>query len=523
MIVALATALRVVLLVRANWLLDGDEATMALLGRHILTLHERPIFFPGQAYMGAWQAYLCAALFWALGESREVAKLPPLLGSSAFMVTLALLARRLYGRGTSLLAALLAGLPSLYLLSSTLKLSYPLLDVMSLGNLTLLLAIECTDRPLLPRNVARPALTLGLLVGAGFWLHAAIAVYAAPAGLLVLLRWRRLAFWPGAPTAMLGFLVGAAPVWQFARSHDYTTIDYLRGNDSDTAARDYSAIAEHLVRTIVPQVAGLRLPWQPTPWPVQALVAIPTLAAILWLMWRCRTGPRAWLTLQPQQAPPECLVALFGATVLAAYLLSRFSVYAILFPNIDATGRYLAPLGTFLPLTLAGAAGAAWRARPTGRVVAAVGVAMLLLGTAVPYWTSNSDQIWQSPYYRHLPESNTALIQELDALDVDAVWIDHWAGKPLMFDTHERIAAADYVDLRVTHGIDRMHTDSERVFTDDRPAFVFVTDAPSTPLEAELTKRGVPYTARAAGGYRIVLPAFRVDPATVVDALLAPL
>jgi hypothetical protein len=44
-------------------MLDGDEATMALVGRHIQIDHERPIYFPGQAYMGAWQSYVAALLF----------------------------------------------------------------------------------------------------------------------------------------------------------------------------------------------------------------------------------------------------------------------------------------------------------------------------------------------------------------------------------------------------------------------------------------------------------------------------
>jgi hypothetical protein len=206
-------------------------------------------------------------------------------------------------------------------------------------------------------------------------------------------------------------------------------------------------------------------------------------------------------------------------TVLAAYMFSRFSVYAVLFPNLDATGRYLAPLATFVPLALAGAAVQASRAGRLPRLLAAAGVSLLFVGTAVPYLTSKPDAPFQSPYFRQLPPSNAALIAALDELSVDAVWMDHWAGTPLMFDTQERILAADYMDLRVAGGIDRFAADTRRVFSDERPAYVFVTDARHTPLEDALTQQNVPFEARSVGGYRIVLPSNYVDPATVLDAL----
>lgn len=212
---------------------------------------------------------------------------------------------------------------------------------------------------------------------------------------------------------------------------------------------------------------------------------------------------------------------LFGGIVLAIYLLSRFSVYAVMFPAVDATGRYVAPLGSFVPLALAGAAHHLWNRRSAGMVVVCLGLAGVLAGTAATYARSAPDQIFQSPYYRHLPSDLRPLILTLDELGITDVWVEHWIGTPLMFDTDERIAAADYYDVWVAGGIGRLYDTNIRVFHAERPAFVFRTSQPSVTLERTLQERGIAYIARSVDGFRIVWPTDEtVDPASVVDDLV---
>lgn len=508
------------MLIKANWMMDGDEATMAIVGRHIQLKHERPIFFPGQAYMGAWQAYLSAPVFYVAGVSRPAAKAVPLISSLAFVLSMLLLARRIYGPKAALVAGAFAALPSAYLLSATLRLSYPLIDVMALGNVILLIAVDSVWRPQPPPRFWLRFLALGLIAGFGFWLHAAIAVFVAPAGLALLVRWPRYSLVPGTPLALAGFVVGAAPVFQFARKHDYTTFDYLLGSSSDTAQRDFLAVARHMLDTVLPRILGVAVPWGPTPTLLQLAIGVPSAAALVYLAWRVRHAPLAWLRARPQDATPEAIVAIFGLAVVATYVMSRFSVYALLYPTLDATGRYLAPLGSFLPLAFAGAARDVWNRGSHGRSVAVGGVALLLGATAVAWASAPGDAVFQSPYFRELPRENKALIRALDALDVDAVWINHWAGKPLMFDSDERIAATDWVDLRVCNGIDRLGANSARVFADDDPAFVLISSAEMTPLERALTERGVRFERVSVDGYVVVHPLDGpVDPASVVQYL----
>jgi 4-amino-4-deoxy-L-arabinose transferase-like glycosyltransferase len=524
-ILLLAAAVRVWLLARSNWLIEGDEATMAIVGIHILREHERPIYFPGQAYMGAWQSYLAALSFWLFDISRPAAKLVPLLSSLAWIGTTILLARRIYSRQAALLAGLFAAVPSLYFISTTLRIAYPLIDVLALGNLILYLAIDAVWREEPPRRFPLRFLVLGIIAGFGFYLHSAMAMFVAPAALILLLRWPRPSIFPGAPLAIVGFVLGALPVFNHARQHEYTLFHYLRGNPEDTAARTfpdgYQQIGNHLVEHLLPRYLGASVPWQGAHPLLQLAIGLPTVVAIGWAIWRCRRAPLAWFQRHPERSSPESVILLFAAVVLVTYVLSRFSVYAIMFPNVDATGRYVAPLGAAIPLLLAGTI---WRLSRLHQraVVATIALTLLLLGgTVANYARSDPYQPFQSPYYRTLPPNSDQLIAALNGMNVDAVWIDHWAGKPLMFDTADRIAAADYLDLRVWLGIDRLKSATTRVFADDSPAFVFVTSLPRVPLEDTLDERAVPYEATTAGDYRVVHPLEPVDPATVVDELLA--
>lgn len=550
LILLAALVVRIWLLQRAGWMLDGDEATMGLMARDIQD-GERPIFFPGQAYMGAWQAYVAAPLFAIFGMSREAAKTVPLLASLGFIVTTALLGRRLYDARTGLLAAALAALPGVYLLSTTLRFSYPMIDVMALGNLLLWIVVGLAWRndPPSTRAFITQVAVLGLVAGFAFWMHSAIAFYAAPAALVLFLRWPRRSLFPGLPVALVGFVIGAAPVFQFARLYDYNTFDYLRGSDSDVVQRELPGVTRHLVVHILPRYLGNSVPWQDAAVLPQLLVVIPTVIAgisLIVLNWRAAW---VWVRFAPQRARPDSLLLVFAVTVVVAYLASRFSIYALTYPGVDATGRYLAPLGTVLPLMLAGLwhhlAGrrpdllppdavwtnavpvppkwservTAWQ--PAIRRIAVVAPLCVLVGTGFTWATTDAEQVFQSPYFRELPRDSDPLIRSLDAHDIDAVWVDHWVGKPLMFDTEGRIAAADYVDLRLWGGIDRHSDLSNRVFAAQRTAFIEVTDRDRLFLMDALDTQGTPYRTERIGDYLVVIPDALVDPASVQDALLA--
>src|SRR5690242_724530 len=110
---------RLVLVIRSNALIDGDEAMVGIQAEHILR-GDFPTYFYGQAYMGSLETYLIAILFRLFGPSPWAMRAVPILLSLALVyltwrLAYALLPRD--SRATPLLAglaALFAAAPPLY-------------------------------------------------------------------------------------------------------------------------------------------------------------------------------------------------------------------------------------------------------------------------------------------------------------------------------------------------------------------------------------------------------------------------
>ena len=89
--------MRLSLLVRSGWLLEGDDALSTLMAFDVLR-GQRPIMLKNQTYAAAWEPYAMAASYVLFGVSSISAKLPALLGSLALIGRRWLLAREAAGR-----------------------------------------------------------------------------------------------------------------------------------------------------------------------------------------------------------------------------------------------------------------------------------------------------------------------------------------------------------------------------------------------------------------------------------------
>src|SRR5581483_6499224 len=192
------------LLVRSNWLLEGDDALSALMALGI-TQGDRPIMLKNQTYAAAWEPYAMALSYALLGVSRVSAKLPALVGSLGLIGTSWLLGREVAGRAGAWFAAILAAVPPVYALVLSLKPWAPYTEVILLGSLSLWCAMRLGfPRP--AQHDVRWAVLCGLCGGLAVWYLAAALVT-----LTFGLRGRR---WHVAvPGGLLGFVLGAAPVW----------------------------------------------------------------------------------------------------------------------------------------------------------------------------------------------------------------------------------------------------------------------------------------------------------------------
>ena len=200
---------------------SADEAWPALMGLHILK-GEFPVFYWGQAYMGAHQAYFDAALYPFLGCNVATTRLYPLLFSFLFLLASAWLARTVYDRTTGIITLALLAVPVPYLaMCGAISVPPEYLAVATLGSLalTLVARIVFADAP------ARlgPMTLLGFILGFAFWLHLVALSVIGVALLFLFLKDKlflfRPAFWAGA----LAFLCGSLPFWAYNLAHGFET------------------------------------------------------------------------------------------------------------------------------------------------------------------------------------------------------------------------------------------------------------------------------------------------------------
>ena len=103
-----ACCVRGPMVARVEGILDHDQAVVSLMASDISELRRWPIFFDGQRYMGALEAYVAAAFVRLFGFTPSVVSLAPLLFCGLFVAGQYVLWNRWQGRVTGHLAALLA-------------------------------------------------------------------------------------------------------------------------------------------------------------------------------------------------------------------------------------------------------------------------------------------------------------------------------------------------------------------------------------------------------------------------------
>src|SRR5215471_1354960 len=190
-LVCIGLGLRLAIIASPLGEIDGDEAVVGLMARHIAFLGERPVFYWGQPYLGSLEALTAAPLFRVFDSSTPLLKLVPTAYSLGFLVLSALLARQLFGVGPALATATyLAVPPSMWAVWST-KARGGYAEVLFLGEALLLATLALARAP-----TRRLAMLWGLLAGLAFWTHLLAIVYLAPALIFVLVG-RRARFAKG--------------------------------------------------------------------------------------------------------------------------------------------------------------------------------------------------------------------------------------------------------------------------------------------------------------------------------------
>src|SRR5579859_6114213 len=211
--VALGLALRLAVIGSPLGEIDGDEAIVGLMARHIAFLGEFPVFYWGQPYLGSLEAFSAAPLFRLFDSGTLLLKLVPTAYSLGFLGLSAVLARRLFGTAAALAtAAYLAVPPATWAVWST-KARGGYAELLFLGQALLLVTLMQARAPR-----RRLALLWGILAGLAFWTHPLAIVYILPTVAFLLLARRTLAGRGRRKTVaelglgVLGAILGMAPL-----------------------------------------------------------------------------------------------------------------------------------------------------------------------------------------------------------------------------------------------------------------------------------------------------------------------
>jgi hypothetical protein len=415
---------------------DSDQAVTGLMAKHLSEGRAFPLFFYGQNYMLAVQAWLAAPVFLALGPTVLALKLPLLVLNG---VTALLLVRLLHDdAGLAPGAALLASAFFVLAPPGTAGQLMSALGVSVEPFLYVLLIWLLRERPGWQ----------GLVLGVGF-LHREFTAYGFAAILLVfamdrsLFTRRRLA---GVATA----LIAAAGVWAAV----WALRPYSSGAGPGTTPLDVAGAANN-IRGLLDRVCGepaliaggfgslfefyLGLPLGLTPsplsdlfvnsrlaqgvswaWPAAGVVALAGVLRVAWL-----TGRRG-LAASMSAAGVAFYLFLVGAIAAIFYTVGRCGDLHVL------TMRYVL-LAILAPIGLA----AAWfRLEPSRSVRRGLALALAL-------WTAMSASGHVrliDEYVRHRPPAHArALADYLVEHRIRFVRTDYWTGYRIAFLSGERV------------------------------------------------------------------------------------
>ncbi len=487
---------------------NSDEATMGLMARHIAYNGDHPVFFYGQNYMGAIEAYLGAFFFHLFGPSLLTLRLSVISLTALFLLSTYLLTRTLYSRGFALftLALLCLGSNAIFLLEMYARGGST--QTMAFGSLSFLLAalLGMSYRP-----DAAPRLRwlryagfccYGIVVGLGLWSDWVVLPFFALS--IVLLLWFCWRDWRSlAPLSLLlGFAIGAFPLISYnlhapLSQNSLATLLGLFHGSQVPQARSLSQIWQGVKATIqITLPAATGDPSCPIPavdyasdvskqsascmtlhtiWGL-GYVALWLLATALTIraLWRLRgqAVERRRVVLYGSRL---CLLASVGLA-LAGYAVSSAplgmpeSHYRYLNGLLIATPAIIWPLWeglTALPF-----------AKAPLRMIAS---AALLGIIAASFLTGTILTFSDVPSAQAADQSQATLINGLLHNGISRVYIDYWTCNRIAFVSQERIICAVLGDnLQPTHN--RVPGYYTAVSADPHAAYVFT--AGSTLLHA---------------------------------------
>jgi hypothetical protein len=403
--VILGVALRVWILASSAGALDGDEAVVGLMARHVLD-GQVPTFYWGQSYGGTQETLVTAVLFWVFGEGSVVLKTVPILFWAGAALFVWRVGRRILGEPQARIAAVVFWISPAYFVWKSTKAH----GFYGAGLVFGLWATLATLR--LHERITRADLaSFGLAAGLGWWATPESAILTVPA--LVWLLWTRPAVLRRAFVAAAGFLVGSLPWWLYNVRHNWAA---LWSAPASTSRIGRIGRLHDLLTSTLPTAIGVRLPF--------SLTWVPDLAVGGAVYALALAGFACLLVRRRERIGLPLLAALVFPLI---YVASPYSWLA-------TEPRYLTLLSPSLVLLLVSLASTRLRLLAVAVATAALSVAGLAL------MVSRNLAAMDTPL--GLPADFRPLLKTLAANHVERVWASYWIAYRITFESDERIIAA---------------------------------------------------------------------------------
>lgn len=254
--IVIALAVRILLVIHSNGMIDGDEALVGIQAQHILH-GERPIYFYGIPYFGSLEAYLVAFVFAIAGSSVWALRAEPMLLALVivwltwrFAAALADFAQLpAYARQQFMgVAALCAAVLPLYDVVLEMRTFGGYVETFVLMLLLLHSVLQLTrawGRGASRHEFAWRWAGIGLVIGVGMWVDPLIISAVAAAALWIMgfcvyktACWRRQDSLRGALffileglrwslVAIPAYVIGCAPALYWGAMHQWQNVTYI--------------------------------------------------------------------------------------------------------------------------------------------------------------------------------------------------------------------------------------------------------------------------------------------------------
>ena len=320
-----------------------DTSTVGLMAMHILE-GDRPLFYYGQTYMGALEAYATAIMFFLFGISTTTLSFAPILFAAGWIVAMYLLFAELFSARAGLAAALCTAVGGWYAMWFSMA-SYGGYGATFLfGTVFLTLAVRTAGRDLRRGACWVHAAAMGVVAALGIWTNFQVFSYLVTGGLILLAGMmpagkRRI---PAVPMLAAGLvaLTGFVPL--------LASGDRIRFGSADWGSPSVAAVPEH-ARALLERLPQIFL------WPVDSPGLLVKASLVSWLAAAVLYAVKVASERRRKERSKALVPLLFVVVFLPFYLVHPLAATA-------PVGYLIAPATMITAAFFGGAVSHRWRA-----------------------------------------------------------------------------------------------------------------------------------------------------------------